>query len=133
MCVVRYVNNRKLFIAESVVFIGTGIVLIILGILGGIFVKAIDASTHGVIFWSSIPLGLFGVSGAISLSRKVINPEQKIMPPSALRWRLIAGVLAILISFYFTFNSEILYLLVILLPLLGIVHFVYLERKYVFS
>lgn len=126
-------NNSSALIIESIIFIGIGIVLVILSIVGGVFALAIDAETKGVIFWGSVPLGIFGISGAMQLARKVVNPNKTIMRPQALRWRLACGLMAILIQVFYAFNQGILYLILILVPLLGIIHFTYLERNYVFS
>lgn len=123
-------NNRILIKFIACITIGTSIILIILGILIGIFINLKGVEFNQIIYWLPIVLSLFGISGVMNIVRTLLDEKRKIIAVNLLRIKLIAGMTAFLIHAISGYKLGEYYSFILIIPLIGLVYFAYLGREY---
>lgn len=124
-------SPRRVYLLEAVVCFGPLVILLGLGLLQLPLVFAEDQPQGAAWLFSGLLLGGFcGLWGVSQLVLRVIQPQRQVGSPRAIVLMLLLGI-GCLLGFYWRWQlSPSATLMLIVLPLLGSAHFLFLARDY---
>tara|TARA_Y100000748_G_scaffold234895_2_gene198855 strand:- start:1510 stop:1998 length:489 start_codon:yes stop_codon:yes gene_type:complete len=124
-------SPRRVYLLEAVVCFGPLVILLGLGLLQLPLVFAEDQPQGAAWLFSALLLGGFcGLWGVSQLVLRVIQPQRQVGSPRAIVLMLLLGI-GCLLGFYGRWQlSPSATLMLIVLPLLGSAHFLFLARDY---
>ncbi|MEH6566788.1 MAG: hypothetical protein V7756_15775 [Halopseudomonas sp.] len=124
-------QRGRVYLLEAVVCFGSLVVLLGLGLIA--LPLAFSAEGDNVFGWQLVAMlggGFVGLWGVTQLVLKVAYPARQVASPRAIVSTLLLGIGALLLFYQWLLLSRAATLTLVVLPLLGTAHFLFLGRDY---
>lgn len=124
-------GRGRVYLLEAVVCFGSLVVLLGLGLVA--LPLAFAEGADRLFGWQLVAMltaGVIGLWGTTQLVLKVAYPERQVAPPQAIVITLLLGIGALLGFHQLMQLSRAATLMLVVLPLLGSAHFLFLARGY---
>ena len=124
-------GRGRVYLLEAIVCFGSLVLLLGMGLVA--LPAAFAGGAHSQFAWqlvTMLTLGFIGLWGLTQLVLKVVYPQRQVAAPQAIVITLLMGIASLLIFHQLMALSRAATTTLVVLPLLGSAHFLFLGRDY---